>query len=237
MSTATMSQVTTTTPPPDLRTRNRWFAAILMPIGPLAVAIVRFILPYNTSDKAAVIVAKVAAHPGQEKAVLWLTVVAFLTLVPGAFAAIKLASRRAPVLTALAACLLIPGYLALVGVALIDDVAYAGVTHNVNQATVSTLADAVNKLPTTSLLSNIFVAGHLIGSVVLAFALRKARAVPTAGWIILGISQPVHLVAAISGNHLLDLIGWGMTAIGMGFAALAVIRTRDDDWDLPPLTS
>jgi hypothetical protein len=236
MSTATMSPVTTTKPPPDLRARSRWFAAILMPIGPLAVAILRFILPYNTSDKAAVIVSKVAAHPGQEKAVLWLTVVAFLTLVPGAFAAIKLASRRAPVLTAVAACLLIPGYLALVGVALIDNVAYAGVTHNVNQATLATLADAVNKLPMTSLLSNIFVAGHLIGSVVLAFALRKARAVPTAGWIILGVSQPVHLVAAISGNHVLDLIGWGMTTIGMGFAARAVIRTRDDDWDLPPLS-
>jgi hypothetical protein len=235
MSTATISHITTTKPVPDLRTRRRWFAAILMPIGPLAVAILRFILPYNTTDSAATIVAKVAAHRGAERAVLWLTVVAFLTLVPGAFAAIKLASRRAPVLAAIAACLVIPGYLSLVGVALIDNVAYAGVSHHVNQATVTTLADVVNKLPTTSLLSNIFVAGHLIGTVVLAFALRKARVVPTAGWVILGISQPMHLVAAMSGNHPLDLIGWGMTAIGMGYAAFAVTRTRDDDWDLPPL--
>jgi hypothetical protein len=235
MSTATISNVTTTRPPTDLRVHSRWLAAILMPIGPLAVAVLRFILPYNTTDSAAVAVAKVASHPSQERAVLWLTVVAFLTLVPGAFAAIKLASRRAPVLAAVAACLLIPGYLSLVGVALIDNVALAGVTHHVNQASVTTVADLVNKLPTTSLLSAIFVAGHLIGTVVLAFALRRARAVPTAGWVILGLSQPVHFVAAISGNHVLDLVGWTMTAIGMGFAAVAVTRTRDDDWDLPPL--
>ncbi len=235
MSTATMSHVTTTTPPPDLRKRSRWFAAILMPVGPLAVAILRFILPYKTMDSATVVVAKVAAHPGAEDAVLWLCVVAFLTLVPGAYAAIKLASRRAPVLAAVAAFLVIPGYLSLIGVALIDNVAYAGVSHHVNQASVTTLSDLVNKLPTTSLLSNIFVAGHLIGTVVLAFALRKARAVPTAGWVILAVSQPLHLAAAMSGSHPLDLIGWGMTAIGMGYAAVAVTRTRDDDWDLPPL--
>ncbi len=235
MSTATISHAANTKMPPDLRTRSRWLAAILMPIGPLAVAVLRFILPYKTMDSATAVVAKVTAHPGEEKAVLWLCVVAFLTLVPGAYAAIKLASRRAPVLAAVAAFLVIPGYLSLIGVALIDNVAYAGVSHHVNQASVTTLSDLVNKLPTTSLLSNIFVAGHLIGTVVLAFALRKARAVPTAGWVILAVSQPLHLIAAMSGNHVLDLIGWGMTAIGMGFAALAVTRTRDDDWDLPPL--
>jgi hypothetical protein len=228
---------------PDLRARRRWFAAVLMPIGPLAVAALRFLLPYNTTDSAAVAVAKVAAHPGREKVVLWLTVVAFLTLVPGAYAAVKLASRRAPVLAAIAAFLLIPAYLALSGVALLDNVAMTTASHQVNQlhqvndASIATIADLVNKLPTTTLLSAIFVAGHLSGSLVLAFALRKARVVPLGAALVLGVSQLVHFAAAISGNHPLDLLGWSMTAIGMGFAAVALTRTPDNEWDLPPLAA
>jgi hypothetical protein len=232
---ALVAEPASTRPVQDLRSRRRWLAAILMPIGPLSVALLRFLLPYNTTDSAAVTVAKVAAHPGREKVVLWLTVVALLTLVPGAFAAVKLASRRAPVLAAVAACLLIPGYLALSGVALIDNVAITTASHQVNETTVATVANLVNKLPTTSLLSAIFVAGHLSGSVVLAVALRKARVIALGGAVVLGVSQLVHFAAAISGNHPLDLIGWSMTAVGMGFGAIALTRTRDDDWDLPPL--
>jgi hypothetical protein len=36
--------------------------AILMPIGPLAIAVVRGILPYNTTDSNTVMAAKVAAR-------------------------------------------------------------------------------------------------------------------------------------------------------------------------------
>ena len=41
---------------------DRRALAILMPIGPLAIAIVRGILPYNTTDSNTVMAAKVAAH-------------------------------------------------------------------------------------------------------------------------------------------------------------------------------
>ena len=57
-----------------------------MPIGPLAIAIVRGILPYNTTDSNTALAAKVAAHQGAETAVIWLTFVALLTLIPGVIA-------------------------------------------------------------------------------------------------------------------------------------------------------
>jgi len=30
--------------------KARWFAGLLLPVGPAAVAILRFVLPYDTAD-------------------------------------------------------------------------------------------------------------------------------------------------------------------------------------------
>ena len=65
---------------------DRTVLAILMPIGPLAIALVRGTLPYYTNDPNTVMAAKVAAHQSAETAVIWLTFVAMLTLVPGVIA-------------------------------------------------------------------------------------------------------------------------------------------------------
>ena len=220
--------------PHDLRAASRWFAAILMPIGPVAVAILRYVLPYNTTDSPQRTVVKIAAHPGSERLVLWLTVLAVLTLVPGAYAAIRLAARRAPVLAAAAALLLIPAYLSIFGVALVDEVGITAAHSTVSVDTVGQVANLVNALPTTTLLSTLFVVGHVVGSILLAVALRRSRRVGRLGCWILGISQPLHFVAAVSGNHPLDLIGWLLTALGMAFAARALVALPDDEWDLPP---
>jgi AcrR family transcriptional regulator len=46
-------------------------------------------------------------------------------------------------------------------------------------------------------------------------------------------SQPPHFVfAVIAPNHALDATSWGLAALGLGAAALRVLRTRNDDWDV-----
>jgi hypothetical protein len=67
-----------------------------MPVGPLAIAIVRGILPYHTTDSNTVMAAKIAAHQDTEMAVIWLTFAALLTLVPGVIALGMLAKRHSP---------------------------------------------------------------------------------------------------------------------------------------------
>jgi hypothetical protein len=218
----------------DLRTPTRWFLAILMPIGPASIAVLRFVMPYNTTDSSRVIVAKVVAHPAAEKVVLWMTFVAVFTLLPGAIAAIRLTRRRAPVLAATTAVLLIGGYLASSVLAVADEDALTAATRGIDHATVARIIDLVNDQPSVNLLTTIFVAGHLLGVILLACALRRSRQIPLIGALILGVSQPLHLTAALTGEHPLDLLAWGMTAIGMTFAARALLRTADDDWDLPP---
>jgi hypothetical protein len=42
------------------------------------------------------------------------------------------------------------------------------------------------------------------------------------------------VAAVIVVSHPLDLVAWGMQAVGFAAAAVAVARLRDDEWDLGP---
>lgn len=219
----------------DLRKASRWLAAILMPIGPAAVAVLRFVLPYDTVDEIPDVVAKIAADPGAQRLVQWMGVIAVFTLVPGAVAALRLSRRRAPVLTAAAGLLLVPGYLGLIAtVSGPDDFLPAGLGAGIDQGTLARLAEATTAAPYGSVYLGVFVPGHILGTILLAVALWRAGVLAAPLAVALAVSQPLHLVAALTGNHPLDLLGWGLTALGMAAAAVAVLRMPDDEWDLPP---
>src|SRR5688572_29112110 len=110
-----MSTTTTLAPTPvargtDTRTLRRVVVAVLLPLGPLAVAALRGYLPYFSATSSAETVAQTAANLGRMDAVLWLGVVAMVALVPSALGAARLAQRRAPVLSLLALGLLVPSF-------------------------------------------------------------------------------------------------------------------------------
>ncbi len=217
----------------DLRRATRYLLAALMPIGPAAVALLRYQLPYLTTNDAKEAVAAVYADPGAESLVVWLGLVAVLTLVPGVYALVRLTRRRAPRLTFAAALLLVPGYLTMGFLLASDLILWAGAHTGVPQAQVAAMYEATH--PAILVSGGVFVLGHVLGNVLFGIVLWRTRQVPR--WIALGlaVSQPLHFVAAvIVGSPTLDLIAWGLTAVGMAAAALAVVRTSDGDWDLPP---
>lgn len=79
----------------------------------------------------------------------------------------------------------------------------------------------------------LFVIGHILGAVLMGLALRGT--IPAYGWIAMTISQPLHFVCfVILQNVVLDAMAWGLTAFAFVVAAVVVLRTPDDDWDLPP---
>jgi hypothetical protein len=199
-----------------------------MPLGPAAVAVLRYVLPYDTADSAPTMVAGIAADPGTQRLVLWMGVIAVFTLVPGAYAALRLTSRRAPALTAISGLLLVPGYLGLIAtVSGPDLIALAGTQGGMDTATVARMVELVGNDVTGGIFLGVFVIGHILGTVLLGITMWRARVVAWPIALMLAISQPVHLAAALSGNHPLDLVGWGMTALGMAAAAVAAIHTVD----------
>jgi hypothetical protein len=206
---------------------DRRALAILMPIGPLAIAIVRGILPYYTTDSNTVMAAKVAAHQSAETAVIWLTFVAMLTLVPGVIALGMLARRHAPRLGTTGLVLACAGFLSLFWstVAGSDNVALGAAHIGMRPTATGALLTSMGKIVPIGLASNIFVLGHVLGLVLLGIALWRGRVVPAWAGLLLAASQILHVVfAIIVPVHALDGLAWGLTAVGFAAAAVAFIR-------------
>jgi hypothetical protein len=109
-------------------------------------------------------------------------------------------------------------------VAIGDYLAQAAPTTGTPTSATAALLDAVNALPATATASVVFVAGHILGGILLGIALWPV--VPAWAAVALAISQPLHLVFAVFvPNHVLDSVAWTLTAVG--FAA-AAITWKDD---------
>ncbi len=206
---------------------DRRALAVLLPVGPLAVAILRGILPYYTTDSNTVLAARVAAHQGAEQIVLWLTVIAILTLIPAVITAGLMARRGAPRLGTAGLVLSFAGlmFLGSPSIAGPDTVALGAARIGMAPGTVGRLLSSIGALGPVSLGSAVFVAGHVIGLILLGIALWRGGVVPAWAGLAIAVSQIGHFVfAALVPNHLLDGCSWGLTAIGFGAVAVALLR-------------
>ena len=222
--------------PPDLRPLWRGVLAVLLPLGPLAVAVSFALRPFGPSDEPAVIVAKILASPWTDL-LLWLGFLAPGLLLLAAVVAGHLARRRAPVLATAATSINALAFGLMAGaVASSDLVTVAGGRAGIDPATIVAITGAIENAPQTAIALGIWVPGHILGMVLLAVALRRARVLPIWAAVVLGISQPIHFLAfVVLQNQYVDAVaGWGLTAVGFAAVAVALLRTRDDDWDLTP---
>ena len=221
--TTTVIPATAGLSPPRLR---RVALALLIPAGPLAVAILRVVLPYFTADTSATVAAKVADHQGAQGAVLWLSLVAMVTLVPGTIAIGLPAARRCPRLGTAALIVSLAGFSCLPVVGIADQVALFGSRAGLGPDVTVRLLDEAQRQPTIVVAGLVFVVGHIVGVVLLGIALWRAGILPGWAGLLLSISQPLHLIFAIAApNHLLDGCAWGLTAVGFALAARAILGT------------
>jgi hypothetical protein len=196
-----------------------WFLVVIAAAGPLAIAVLRAILPYGITDSTADIVSKVAAHPGAESAVLWFTYLAMLTLPIGVFVTARVAMRARPVFGTIAAVVAWLGFASMFASVVASDYAVqAATTSGIPGSSTATLLDAMAAHPATSVALAVFLVGHILGGILLGIAVW--RVIPVWAAIALAISQPLHfLFAAVVPIPLLDGLAWVLLAIG--FAAVA----------------
>ncbi|QNE22579.1 hypothetical protein F1D05_37640 [Kribbella qitaiheensis] len=213
----------------DTRGWSRWAAALILPIGPAAVAVLRYVLPYDTVDDSATMVSKVVAAPGRMSLVLWLGFIAVLTLVPAAYSVGRVTRQRAPRLTMVALLLLIPGYLSLGWLTAEDQFLWSGAKAGMDAGAITRLADAMH--PSAAVAGVFFVLGHVLGTILLGIALWRTRVVARWAALAVIVSQPIHFIAAvIIANHPLDLFGWGLQAVGFAAVGWAILKLPNDKW-------
>ncbi|TWP50412.1 hypothetical protein FKR81_19730 [Lentzea tibetensis] len=210
---------------PRTRRPSRWLAAALLPVGPAAIAVLRLVIPYDTTDSPAAAVAKVAADPDAMSLAVWLGLVGMLTMVPAVLWVAGLTRAAAPRTTAAAVLLLVPAYLSL-GVLLSGDaVLLFGVREGLPDGVTAQLFDGASVHPAIAVAGLVFIVGHVFGTVLLGVAMWSSRAVPRWAAVATLVSQPLHFVAAVViVSHPLDLVAWGLNAAGFAAAAIALLR-------------
>jgi hypothetical protein len=222
--------------PPDLRRFWRIAFGVLAPVAPLSIAVLRFMLPYDTMDDPQTMVAKTLAAPEYSALSVWLGILPAVTLVPGLLTVAWVTRRRLPVLTTIGFIVAYLGFSLLSGGGFpTDAVALAGTRIGLDAGSLAEVLTAGTETVASVIGGVVFVLCHIVGAVLLGAALVKSRAVH--GWIgwLLIVSQPLHFVAAvILGSHSLDLVAWGMTAFGFAAAGVALMRTPSDRFDLAP---
>ncbi|MEU4192529.1 hypothetical protein AB0E69_11550 [Kribbella sp. NPDC026611] len=224
--------MTTTKTPADVRPAWRWTEALILPIGPAAVALLRYLLPYNTTDDVPTIVHKIIGNLDRSSLILWLAYIAILTLVPGAYAVGRLTRRRTPWLTGVALLLVIPGYLSLPWTASSDAFTWSAGTAGLDPAAITRAADVTHG--SMNVAGAVFVIGHVVGTILLGIAMWRSHIVARWAALAVTVSQPIHFIAAvIVSSHTLDLIGWGLQAAGFAAVGWAILRMPNDEWQLP----
>ena len=111
-----------------------------------------------------------------------------------------------------------------------DILLWTGASSGLDAATLTSLRVTLH--PTSDIAAGIFVLGHVIGTVLLGVAMWRSHAVPAWAAVVTAISQPLHFVAAvILASPSLDLVAWGMNAVGFAAASVAIWRLPDALWD------
>ena len=215
----------TTTPPTNTTTRLvARAAALIATVGPLSIAALRGLLPYDTVDDATTIAAKAAAHPTAQAAVLWLSYLALLTMPLAVLIVSRVAMRARPVLGTIAAVIAWIGFTGLAFLLTPDLTAQAATNAGLPTATTAVLLTAIDANPVASTALLLFVAGHILGTVLLGLALWPV--IPRWAAVGLIVSQPLHfVVAVIVPNHPLDTLAWILTTIGFTAAAATGLTT------------
>jgi hypothetical protein len=221
----------------DPRTFWRVGLALALPVGPLLVTFARAIMPYWTSQDDATIAANIATHPKTMELMNWIGLPILPFMLITVLGLGYVARRGAPVLAAVGT---IPAFFAYAmwnSAGPSDYLGWVMSTHGYSVDQMVTLSNQLGDTAMAAVVGLFWVVVHILGMIIAAIALRRARILPLWAAILLALSQPVHLVAAIIvPSRWLDVFGgWGMTTLICGYVALQVLRTRNEDWALPRL--
>lgn len=221
----------------DLRRTWRIIAAVVIPLGPLAVTFMRWVMPYWTNQTQDVAVPIMADNLGGMAALNWLSLFGYPFMLLGALALGFALRRRVPLLATLGSGVLFTAYALAAMVGSSDVVGEAMLRAGYDDATVVDVTTLVMEHPTGLVGILAFVFGHLLGLILLGIAVIRSGLVHWWVGALIVVAQPVHVISAVVlPSRALDVVGgWGATTLGFAVVAFAVLRMSDDEWDAPPL--
>ncbi|MEW9532887.1 hypothetical protein [Microbispora sp. NPDC049125] len=215
----------------DVRTFWRFLLAVITPLPLLAQSLYQLLFPDLGDGDFAGTLNGVAAAPGMVGALQWVGAVFTVTLVPATCTVAWVGRRGAPRLATAGALVAITGFLA--SALLPNDHLLALVTlrDGLDRGVVTALDQALWANPVVAVASGLWILGLTVGLALAGAALWRSRVAPAWMGIALMVAGPTHPFIP---GHIGSAAGLAVGAVGMAGAGVALLRMRDDEFDLPP---
>lgn len=196
---------------------------ILFPVVGFAV-IRAFAAPIK--DRAAAQMAYSVAHPAIHQIEQVIVPLASVLSLLGIIGLVRLAIRRSPWLAMTGGMLALAGWGTLPIWAGQDSLTYFMGQLGPNPQLIQ-LWNQFNTTATNTYLY-IFIIGHLVGPLLLAIALRRARLIPLWSPIVIAASIPLHVLTFVTGARYFDPIAYALLAGALVPAVIAILRPAPD---------
>ncbi|MGW6279851.1 hypothetical protein [Kribbella sp. NPDC055071] len=235
-----MSETQVTTPaskkavrrPRDVRGFWRVLLAVVAPLPMLFMGLYYLVSPVGGDAAFKTTVNAVAADPGRFELMQWLQVPFFL-LIPAMFAAAWVSRRTAPRLATAGGLLAVggmsAGFFLLPGVVTPE---FLTVHDGLDAGVMEKFADVYEKQATVQIGSLLFILAVTFGLLLLGIALWRSKVAPAWMGIALALGGFTH---PFMPGHLAAGAGLVVAAIGFAGASVALLKSSNDNFDLPPL--
>ena len=233
--TATPATASATRALRDVRGFWRILLAVIAPLPMVAEGIYYLLVPVEGSASFRDTVAAFAAHKQLMDVITWFGAVFVVGLIPATFAVAWVARRGAPRLTTWGAAIALLGF--MTGFPLLGgpiNTSYLTVQHGLDVDAVAKFDDALHTEPLLGVASLLFIVGIVFGLGLLGLALWRSRVAPAWMGIALGVGGFTHPFIP---NHIGQGIGLLVAAVGFAGASVALLRMRNDTFDLPAAAS
>lgn len=233
--TSAAAAATTRKPLRDVRGFWRILLAVIAPLPMLSNGIYYLLSPTEGNAPFETSVAAAIAHGDRVTLLEWIQIPFVTLLIPATFAVVWAARRGAPRLTTAGALIALTGFCAGFG-NMGGTVSLANLTvkEGLDTETVSKLYTAMGENLIFQLSGLLFILGVTFGLLLLGLALWKSRAVPAWMGIALAVGGFTHPFLP---GHVAAGIGLLVAAVGFAGASYALLRTRNQDFDLPAGTT
>jgi len=194
-------------------------------VGASVGALVQYLVtPISEGDSASAQVAAAAAHLTRMRWAVVLDLPILLTI-PALLYVGWLAGARSSRLAAIGTGLTFAVALGAVGYLLaLDPLLYAAARQPDRAAATGVVSAYLgNGLVTAVVVA--YLAGHVVGFVLLAVALRRARAVPVWAAVAMGLWPLAEMAGGAAGARWLAAAGYGLLVVAFGACAAALVRS------------
>jgi hypothetical protein len=205
---------------------SKWtVTGVVCLVGASVGALVQYLVsPIGAGDSASAQVAAAAAHLTRMRWAVVLDLPILLTI-PALLYVGWLAGARTSRLTATGTGLTFAVALGAVGYLLaLDPLLYAAALQPDRAAATGVVSDYLGNGVVTAVVVA-YLAGHVVGFVLLAVALRRARVVPVWAASAMGLWPLVEMAGGAAGVRWLAAAGYGLLVVAFGACAAALLRS------------